>query len=65
MVILKIQATRFTSSQSDFSVKVNDQTNRGRQIDKITADTGRDTHTTFTDFTERYEVALKEGHRQN
>ena len=65
VVILKIQATRFTSSQSDFSVKVNDQTNRGRQIDKITADTGRDTRTTFTDFTGRYEVALKEGHRQN
>ena len=45
VVILIIETTWFTLPRSDFSVKVNDQINRGRQIDKITADTERHTHT--------------------
>ena len=45
-------------------MKINDQTNKSRQVNKITTDTGRDRHSSFSDFTRRYEVAHKEGHRQ-
>ena len=53
-LILLLEATWFTSPQSDFLVKVNDQSKRGRHKDKIIAGTGRDTHNVFTDFNDRY-----------
>ena len=41
-----------------------EQSNRVKQIDKLSADKGRGKHNSFTDFIGRYEVAQKEGHRQ-
>ena len=47
--------------ESDFTVKVKCHT----KIDRWTKELPQiDTHNTFTDFTGRYEVAQKQGHKQ-
>ena len=56
--MLFTESTRFTLSQSHFSMNVKDQTNKGGLIDKITG-TGRNAGNTLTDFPARYEVAQK------
>ena len=51
------ESLRFILSQSNFSLKMEGQTNRGRQMEKWLAQL--ETHTAFIDFIGRYEVIYK------
>lgn len=67
MIILVRESTRSilevdVVSQSDFSGKGNEPKHRGRQIGKITR-TVVETRNTFNDFTGRYKMTYKYGHR--